>query len=207
VSVPDLLYGPDGPAEHDLKLVGEVSGKRVLDLGCGDGAAAVTLAQLGAVVIAVDASDALLAQARRRADEHEVRVEFRGGDLADLAFIRADSIDVVFSAYAVDTVEDSARLFRQVQRVLKPNAPFVFSYAHPFAFHADDRRPARAYFDSGPVTAERFGEQTTIYPRALSDTFTDLARAGFRVDALIEPRSASSTTPTAVVWRARKEGT
>jgi 2-polyprenyl-3-methyl-5-hydroxy-6-metoxy-1,4-benzoquinol methylase len=196
----DLQYGPDGPTESDLRLIGPVSGKRVLDLGCGDGAAAVTLAQQGAVVIAVDAVEARLQRASRRAEEQDVRLEWRTSDLADLAFLRADSVDLVFSAFAVDTVEDQARLFRQVQRVLRPNAPFVFSHAHPTAV-------SREYYDAAPVTVTRFGESVTVYPQPLSQTFTDVTRAGFRVDAMLEPRTPGSTGPTTVVWRARKEGT
>ncbi|HXY93146.1 MAG TPA: class I SAM-dependent methyltransferase [Acidimicrobiia bacterium] len=204
----DLLYGPDGPGEHDLRLVGDVAGKRVMELGCGDGTNAVALAQLGAVVIAVDSSAARLARARRLADEHEVRVEFRAGDLADLAFMRADSVDVVFSAYAVDTVEDSPRVFRQAQRVLKPNTPFVFSHAHPFAACVSEGRLVHSYLDPVPVAVTRWDETVTVYPRTLSDEYTDLVRAGFRVDAFVEPRLGGGTDlPSMVVWRARKEGT
>ena len=52
---------------------------------------------------------------------------------AYLAFLRADSMDLAFSAFAIAEVDDIARVFRQVQRVLKPNAPFVFSFEHPMA--------------------------------------------------------------------------
>ena len=126
----ELLYGPDGPSEHELRLLGDVASRRVLQLGCADPTSAVALAQQGAVVIAVDASSARLARARSQAETAEVRVEFRENDLADLAFLRADSVDAAVSALAIDTIEDSARAFRQVQRVLKPNAPFVFSQAN-----------------------------------------------------------------------------
>ena len=204
----DLMYGPDGPSEHDLRLVGNVAGKRVLDLGCGDGNAAVTLARDGAVVIAVDPSEARLARGRRRAEEAEVRLDWRAGDLADLAFLRADSVDLVFSAFAADTVDDAARLYRQVERVLKPNAPFVFSQAHPFALCIDESRVVRPYLDAGPVTVQRWGEGVTVYPRSLSETFADLSRAGMRVDTLLEltTTSADAPVPSTVVWRARKEG-
>jgi ubiquinone/menaquinone biosynthesis C-methylase UbiE len=207
--VVDLLYSPDGPGEHEVRLVGDVAGKRVLDLGCGDGSAAVTLAQRGAVVIAVDTSEARLTLGRRRGEEADVRLDWRAGDLADLAFLRADSIDLVFSAFAIDTVDDSARVFRQVQRVLKPNAPFVFSQAHPFALCVDDARLARSYLDAGPITVTRWGEPITVYPRTLSETFADLSRAGFRVDTLLEIAAATGNAPvpSTVVWRARKEGT
>jgi SAM-dependent methyltransferase len=207
--VADLLYSPDGPGEHELRLVGDVTGKRVLDLGCGDGNAAVTLAKQGAVVIAVDTSEARLSLGRRRGEEAEVRLDWHAGDLADLAFLRADSVDLVFSAFAIDTVEDPARVFRQVQRVLKPNAPFVFSVAHPFALCVDDGRVVRPYLEPGQVSVTRWGEPATVYPRSLSETFADLSRAGFRVDTLLElPPSAHSSepVPSTLVWRGRKEG-
>ena len=92
--------------------------------------------------------------------------------------------------------------------MLKPNAPFVFSHAHPFALCVDDARLTRSYSDTTPVTATRSGEPTTVYPRTLSETFADLSRAGFRVDTLLELPVAThpASVPATVVWRARKEG-
>jgi hypothetical protein len=84
----------------------------------------------------------------------------------------------------------------------------VFSHAHPFSLCVDEGRLARPYLDTGPVTTTRWGESVTVYPRSLGETFTDLSRAGFRVDAFVEPRgSAGTQVPSTVVWRARKEGT
>src|SRR5215510_1130209 len=126
-------YGADGPTERELRLLGDVKGKRVLELGCGTGAVAIALARQGAVVIGIDSNRERLAEARARGDEAEVRVDWHHGDLADLAFLRADSIDAVVSVHALSEVDDAARLFRQVERVLRPGAPFVFSAEHPTA--------------------------------------------------------------------------
>jgi SAM-dependent methyltransferase len=194
--------------DRELRLLGDLPGKRVLDLGCRSGAAAVTFAQHGAIVIALDASDVHLARARARAEQAEVKVEWRTGDLADLAFLRAESIDAAFSADAVAEVEDAARLFRQVQRVLKPNAPFVFSYEHPMALCLDATGTvARSYFDPGPIEAEREGERVQLHVRDIGAVFTELGRAGFRIDHLDEPRPSISgaRVPATIVWRARKE--
>lgn len=204
-----MTYSANGPSERELRLVGSVAGKRVLDLGCGTGPAAIAFARQGAVVIAVDGSRDRLVRARARAEADEVKVEFREGDLADLAFLRADSIDVVFSADAVGEVDDVARVFRQVQRVLRPNAAFVFTYEHPTArCLGPDGTVARSYFDPGPAVEERGGDPVTLFTRPLGEVFTELGRAGLRADALVEPRPdhPGARVPTTVVWRARKEG-
>ena len=57
-----------------LSLVGDVTDRRVLDIGCGDGFLAVTLAQRGANVVGLDASQSMLETARKRASEQETDV-------------------------------------------------------------------------------------------------------------------------------------
>ena len=199
----------DDPSERELRLLGDLRGKRVLDLGCGTGAAAIGFAHQGAIVIALDASDARLTHARERAEREEVKVEWRKGDLADLAFLRAESVDAAFSADAVAEVDDAARLFRQVQRVLKPNGPFVFSYEHPMAICIDASGAVeRSYFEPGPIDVERDGQTARVYTRGIGEVFTELGRAGFRVDTVLEPRpdTPGARIPATIVWRARKEG-
>jgi len=199
----------DTPTDQELRLLGDLSGKRVLDLGCRGGAAAVAFAQRGAIVIALDATDEHVARARSRAEQAEVKVEWRTGDLADLAFLRAESIDAAFSAYAVAEVDDAARLFRQVQRVLKPNGAFVFSYEHPMSLCLDAGGVVtRSYFDPGPIDVERDGDPVRIHVRDVGEVFTELGRAGFRVDTILEPKPSTpgARIPDTIVWRARKEG-
>lgn len=217
-----VRYAPDLPTEADMRLFGDVQGKRVLDLGCGAGENAVTLAGQGAHVIAVDTSKGQLALGRALADKLEVRVEWHQGDAADLAFLRADSIDVALAAGLLGEVEDLDRLLRQVHRVLKPGAPFVFSYDHPTALTiARDDAPGalplsrlevrRSYFDPAPMTIGRHGGSLKLWPRTISDVFAALHRAGYRVDVLLEPETLRSSDPgpqipTTIIWRARKEG-
>ncbi len=112
-------YGPDIPTESELRLLGDLKGKRVLELGCGGAQCSIAFAKQGATAIGVDFSAEQLAFARRLCEREEVRIELRQGDLADLAFLRADSIDLVFSGYAFGYVDDLNRVFRQVHRVLE----------------------------------------------------------------------------------------
>jgi ubiquinone/menaquinone biosynthesis C-methylase UbiE len=216
-------YGPDIGTEADFRLLGDLKGKRVLELGCGGAQNSIAFSKQGATAIGVDFSSEQLAHARRLCDQEGVRVELHHGDLADLAFIRADSIDLVFSAYAFDFVEDLGRVFRQVHRVLKPNAPLVFSLTHPAydMIDEDEEEPLlvrRSYFDRSPIEYEVGGIYFTDFARTLSDLFMSLVRASYRIDTVLEPEPVSSgprsqhwheamnMVPRTVIIRARKEG-
>jgi len=216
-------YGPDIPTEAELRLLGDLKGKKVLELGCGGAQCSIAFAKQGATAIGVDFSAAQLAHARRLCDQEEVRVELRQGDLADLAFLRADSIDLVFSAYAFGYVEDLNRVFRQVHRVLKVGAPLVFSLTHPaYAMVDDDAEPAllvrRSYFDRSPIDFDWGGIPFTAYHHTFAELYMGLARASYRVDLVLEPgplaggprshawRETYNYLPRTLIVRARKEG-
>lgn len=216
-------YGPDLPNESSLRLLGDLKGRRVLDLGCGAAQASIACAKQGATVIGVDSSAEQLTLARQLCEQEAVRVELRQGDLADLAFLNSDSIDLVFSASAFDYVEDIGRAFRQCHRVLKVGAPLVFSCKHPMwqVLDEDSSPPLlsrRAYFDHTPVDVERSGVTLTEYPHTFADLTLGLARASLRIETIIEPepssagprspwwREAERLIPRTIIFKARKEG-
>ena len=216
-------YGPDIPTEADLRLLGDLKGKRVLELGCGGAQCSIAFVKAGASAIGVDFSSEQLAFARRLCEREGVRVELRQGDLADLAFLRADSIDLVFSAYAFGYVEDLDRVFRQVHRVLKVGAPLVFSLPHPaYDLIDDDADPPllvrRSYFDHTPIDYEWAGIAFTDYRHTFADLYMGLARASYRVDLVLEPQPLAGAprsqwwrepflmVPRTLIMRARKEG-
>ena len=198
-----VVYGPDIPTEADLRLLGRLEGKRVLELGCGAGPVSVAMTKQGAKVIAVESSAEQVGHARRLSEREEVVVELRNGDLADLAFVRADTIDLVVSIYGLAAVPDLDRVFRQVHRVLRPELPFVLSLPHP---------AWRMVADGDPPTLRRTYWETTAdddNSLTIAELFTSLTRANFRVDTVLEPeplRGASWVPPTLIV-RARKVGT
>jgi len=224
-SVTDTLrYGPDIGTEADYRLLGPVADKRVLELGCGSGMGTVALARLGARATGLDFSAQHLTAARRLSERLGVKVELHEGDLADLAFARAETVDAVFSTYALNLVEDINRVFRQVHRVLKQGAPFVFSVPHPAYDMIVDDDPdepllvRRSYFDQSRIDLESDRPPYFGYHHTVSDLFTGLSRANFRVDVILEPepqrdgqgsttwREASQFVPRTLVMRARKEG-
>lgn len=219
----DVTYGPDIATEADLRLLGDLADRRVLDLGAGAGHAAIAMARGGAHVIAVDPSAENLARVRRAADEHELRVELHQSDLADLPFLRADSVDLVYSAYGLATVPDLGRTFRQLHRVLRPERPLVFSLPHPaFALvdptSGEPMRIRRSYWDPTPREWNIEGRTGADHTHTVEELFTALHRAGLRVETLLEPEPLESGRhspyysevmrwiPATLVVRARKLG-
>jgi SAM-dependent methyltransferase len=211
-----VVYGTDAPSETDLRLLGPVEGRRILDLGCGVGHNAVVLAQQGAKVLGVDPDHVLLSRARERAEAAEVRVELHQSALADLPFIRSDSVDAALSVMALATAEDLARVFRQVHRVLKPEAQLVASFPHPAAalFDPEGSDPLRAvhpYQQTAPITWHDGARTVVDHPRTIGEIFTTLQRASFVVDHVVEPvptpaRPGTPSVPTTLIIRARKQG-
>jgi ubiquinone/menaquinone biosynthesis C-methylase UbiE len=209
-----VTYGPDVAREDTLKLLGNVDGKRILDLGCGAGHNAIALARQGAKVIAVDESSDQVADARAACERERVKVELHHAPLAELAFIRADTIDAVLSVWGLASVEDIDRVFRQVDRVLRPEHPLVLSVPHPAFTMVEpgdhERRVQRSYWEPATIAG-------TI-PRTIGQLFMALGRANFRVDTLLEPeppatgrRSAAwhdhmRYVPATLLLRARKQG-
>lgn len=222
-ALPDdvVTYGPDIPTEATFKLLGDVTGKRIVDLGCGAGRNTVALARAGARAIGVEPDGDELGKARSAAEAAEVKAELHQSSLAELAFLRADTIDAVISVGSLAGVDDIGRVFRQIHRVLHPNQPFVIALPHPAFSMVDPTSPdamriRRSYFDPTPYPAHdaRGGQ----YPRTFQELFTDLHRASFSVDQVLEPEPAAESVrsphwspamthvPATLIVRARKEG-
>jgi 2-polyprenyl-3-methyl-5-hydroxy-6-metoxy-1,4-benzoquinol methylase len=208
-----VSYGTDMPRESELRLLGtsDLKGKRILELGSRGGGNAMALARAGAHVIVVDPAKELLVASRQAADEVELKVEWHVSELAELAFLRADSVDIALCMMALSEHEDIGRVLRQVHRVLKNGSPFLFSLEHPMAMALMEGPGRRAYHDPNPITVTRYGQPFTLFPRTTAEVFTAVTRAGYRVDALVEPPASTSsgstwTAPAGIIFRARKVG-
>lgn len=196
--------GPGEVADLDRRLLGDVDGMRILELGTGSGNSAVALAKQGARVVAIDPDETQVAVARSASEAADVHVETHHGDLADLAFLHADIFDAVLSVHALATLADLGRVFRQTHRLLKTDRPILFSLPHPATLMVDPEHPETI---TTPYAAtEPLGEGAHLTHRhGIGHVFTQLTRANYRVDTLLEPAS-DGPLPASVIFRARKIG-
>ena len=180
----ELSYGTGAPDESELRLLGPFAAKRVLVLGCHAPAWPAALAREEAKVVAVDPDATRLDAAKRALDAAGVRAELHGVDLADLAFVRADTIDAAVAVGSLGAVADLGRVFRQVHRVLRPQSPLVLSLPHP---------------------AAALEEGGSWFDRSLEEIVTALVRSSFAVDALLEPLpKPGARVPATLIVRGKK---
>jgi SAM-dependent methyltransferase len=191
----DLVWCPEGLREADARLLGEVRGRRVLELGCGAAAAARWLARQGADVVAMDLSGGMLRHAALAAESSGVRVPLVQADALALPFSDG-SFEIVCTAFgAVPFVADSAAVMREAHRVLRPGGRWVFSITHPMRWiFLDDPGEGglvavHSYFDRRPyVEQDADGVPTYVEQhRTLGDRVRELVAAGFVLRDLIEP--------------------
>jgi len=94
-------------------------GQRLLDLACGTGAVAELAATTGSEVVGVDIAPALIEQAKERAAERGLDIDYRVGDAEALDF-QDGSFDLVTSTCGVMFAPDHQAVAREVARVTKP---------------------------------------------------------------------------------------
>ena len=151
-------------------MVGRIDGRPILDVGTGTGRAALLFARGGAHVTAVDASEQMLAEARRRAAEENAAIRFQIGDAHALDFPDR-SFDVVVSLRVVMHAPQWRRCIAEFCRVADRLVIFDYPSAHSFArLESAARRIAHA-----------FGRRTEPY-QVFTDTMIEdvLQRNGFR---------------------------
>jgi SAM-dependent methyltransferase len=115
------------PKEYCIALLGEVHGKHILDVGCGEGEDAVLLAKLGANVVGFDVSPGAIEVAKRRAELNGVgdRVSFICAPL-DQARLPENAFDVIwFDNILHHVLPELDFVMRKILASAKPGASLL----------------------------------------------------------------------------------
>ncbi|HKX44587.1 MAG TPA: class I SAM-dependent methyltransferase [Burkholderiaceae bacterium] len=171
-----------------------LEGKKVLDLGCGEGYVSRMLRNRGAHVIGLDVSERMIALARQAEEARPLGIRYDTADAvtADLGDASVDLVVAVFLFNYLD-VERMRKTMRNVHRMLRPGGHFVFAVPHPaFAFMREAAPPfyfgvgAAGYFSardslfSGRIW-KRDGSalDVQLVHKTFEDYFEGLRAAGF----------------------------
>lgn len=169
-----------------LELLGDVSGKAMLDAGCGEGFLARILAARGAHVTGIDLSPRLLQVARGKDSGHSI--DFRQADLSQPLPELAEHFDVIASYLVLDDVRDYRGFAATMARSAKPGARVVMALNSPFAYVLR-KHIATNYFASGdsyPSGLARSGIRVRFYYRTLSDYLDAFVAAGLHLIKLLD---------------------
>lgn len=180
----------DRPATWSL--VGDVTGKAVLDVGCGPGLYAEMLVEAGAEVTAFDVTPEMVALARERLGDTATVV--RANLEARLPW-EDGRFDLALAPLVLDYIEDWHAALSELYRVVATGGALVFSAGHPFSDFEiwREREPDSVYFERELMRFAwgGFGEPrpvVTSYRRPLSGFLQPLLDAGWRLETLLEPK-------------------
>ena len=116
---------------YTLGKLGDVAGRKILDLGCGEGGYSRALAKKGAEVVSVDCSESAIRYAAEQAEKEKLFIRHYVRNSCDLFEIADNSFDIVLCSMMLMDCEDFDSTVREAARVLKPNGRLIASVLHP----------------------------------------------------------------------------
>lgn len=182
---------------HQLQpLFPDVTGKRVLDLGCGYGWHCKYAAQMGAsYVLGLDGSTKMIEQAVLR--NSDAKIEYKVCDLEDYIYPK-ETFDLVVSNLVLHYIKDLEGIYKKVYQTLKQGGCFLFNIEHPTftaGIHQDwiyDEKgtplywPVDQYYSSGERETLFLGESVIKQHHTLTQILNPLPALGFQIAAVEE---------------------
>jgi SAM-dependent methyltransferase len=185
-----------------VRLGGCPDGGDVLDVPCGFGRHAVPLARAGYRVAGVDRSEALLAEARRRAGDERPRPEFVLADYRDLPH-KDESFDAavnLFTSLGYLGDEEDVRVLAEIRRVLRPGGRLVIETTHRDLLVRDDRDQVWQALGAGRLLLEQHAFDAAA--GVVQTTQTIIEGSGARESRTYSVRVYAATELVAMLGRA-----
>ena len=218
-----LAWGVWQMPESTLRVLGEVRGRDVLELGCGAAQWSIALAKAGARPVGLDLSEVQLTHAQQLMSSAGVDFPLVHAS-AEKVPLPAGSFDIVFSDYGATTFADPCLWVPEVARLLRPGGLLAFSGATPLVqmCYLDDSDHAgdvllRDYFGMHALPYEGYVDFMLPYGEWVALFHAN----GFEIEDLLELRPAADACstyrddtdrewarrwPAEQIWRVRKRG-
>ena len=181
-----------------FSLLPDLTGKKVLDLGCGFGEHCKRFVECGAEkVMGVDISEKMLEVARE--ENSDPKITYINMPMEDISTLQ-ETFDVVISSLALHYVEDFEGVIKNVYAMLNDGGVFIFSQENPLCTcHSGGNRWTRDekgnklymnladYGIEGERESVWFIDNVKKYHRTFSSIVNSLIEAGFCIEKMIEP--------------------
>ncbi len=169
----------------------DLSGKRVLDLGCGYGWYTNYFFSVGADVIGCDGSTKMLELAKKKYPE----CNFEYTNIEEKLSYDNNEFDIVFCNQVVMDIDNFEELFEEAFRILKAGGIFYFSIVHPVFYDCDWEKDENGFMYAKRIIRylseysfdNKFWGKTTHYHRTISKYINTAIEKGFRLMHLGEP--------------------
>ena len=199
-----------------LNLIGDVKGKKILDLGCGEGGYSRALAKSGAELTAVDCSEKAICYAQDLAVKENLHIDHYIRNSNDLFGITDNVFDIVLCSMMLMDCEDFEGTIREIARVLEPEGKLYASVLHP-CFDGNHERGigrqgsgvyrqvvAMNYFEPREWEAPLYGGTTPVVwrHRTLEEYIKTFIKCGLTIIDINEPRATDEQAKisTAMAW-------
>lgn len=195
-----------------LNLLGNVQGKQILDLGCGEGGYSRALARKGAGLTSVDCSEKAIQYATTLASNENLNISHYIRNSNDLFGIPDNQFDIVLCSMMLMDCEDFEGTVREAARVLKPEGRLFASVLHP-CFDGNhehgigrqgrgiDREVVvKNYFEPREWEAPLFGGTIPVLwrHRTLEEYVKTFIQCGLTIVDLNEPRATEEQAKISV---------
>lgn len=178
-------------SEEKCRLFGDVSGKKLLEIGCGNGQSLQYHGERHASELwAVDISEKQIEKAKQHLKASGLSATFICSPMEEDCGIPVDYFDFVYSIYAIGWTTDLEGTFRRIASYLKKDGVFIFSWSHPIhkcvAAEYDRLAFKKCYFDESWYSVSLNEGSLTLSDRKLSTYVNALAKAGFVIEQMVE---------------------
>lgn len=204
-----------------LRLLGNLKGWRVLDLGCGEGYFSRVLARREASVVGIDISSVMVALAQEEESRRPLGITYCQGDMTDLGVFGKETFDAVTAYLSLADCLDHRAALREAARVLKKKGRLVYCLPHPCFFtpgacweprdrlrvsgSAQDKLHWKVdrYFYRERVNWMVYGNlpaSTPHFHRPVQDYLDATWDAGLQVTRLVEPAPSPQLLAESAGW-------
>lgn len=215
------LYG-SFVSEEKCQLFGDVSGKKLLEIGCGTGHSLQYHGERNASELwGMDISDKQIDKADQHLKACGLSAKLICSPMEEECGIPVDYFDFVYSVYAIGWTTDLEGTFSRIASYLKKDGVFIFSWSHPIhkcvAAEDDGLAFKKCYFDESWYSVSLGDAALALSDRKLSTYVNALAQAGFVIEQMIEESDddllqndnsdfakKARMLPVSVVFKARK---